>query len=215
MNYIINRTISLYVLNSICIQYACDFRMVEITLELLHIVPYKRGQVMSTVLLGIGLPGSGKTTVLKLLADKLGCRYIDVDQMRRDLGISLSELLDGGSEVLKLRAQVRESIREALGEGLDVIIDDYNSDHIERRVLIAFCRRNGARKVRGIWFVPPREICLHRNARRHNPNDVVPRDIVLSIDEQILAHKPSREEGFDQLDIINTAARRNKLQASK
>jgi len=58
-----------------------------------------------------GLPGSGKSTVGKLLAKRMGRRYVDLDlRLRRDLGMSISRAFQSLGEA-KFRAAESRALR--------------------------------------------------------------------------------------------------------
>ena len=64
---------------------------------------------MKTNLILIGMPGSGKSTVGALLANALGCEFIDVDRViEAQEGMSLQDVLDtnGIDGFLQIEAQV-------------------------------------------------------------------------------------------------------------
>lgn len=74
---------------------------------------------MATVL--IGVPGAGKSTVGKLLADLLGANFIDTDQViEQEAGKSISDIFIQDGEPI-FRRMEKEVIAKALTRGSDVV----------------------------------------------------------------------------------------------
>jgi shikimate kinase len=61
----------------------------------------------------VGLPGSGKTTVGQLVAEKLGAAVIDIDQLLvREMGMPIGQMFGMVGEV-KFRQMERDAVRTA------------------------------------------------------------------------------------------------------
>lgn len=151
---------------------------------------YARG--MSTAVLAIGIPGSGKSTALLRLARKYGYAYSNRDDIRLEL------LGDAGDQSRNKHVWEisKQRIHDALSSGTSVIVDGTFAEVGKRRDMIAFLRQAGAERVLGVWFNVPFVDALARNNARLR---VVPEDAVLYMYKELLASPPSRADGFDML----------------
>lgn len=147
--------------------------------------------LVRTVVMSIGIPGSGKTTYLKDLADKYNALYVCPDDNR--------QLLSGSASNQSVNAEAWELAYYEIGHGLyqgsDVIIDATNTKTIDRKQLIQHCRV-AAGMIIGVWFVTPLDICLERNSMRSR---VVPEHAIIRMYEQLIDNPPDEKEGFDIL----------------
>lgn len=117
---------------------------------------------MPKVILGIGLPGSGKTTALKPFAEEYSYTYISPDDIR-------AELLGNAADQSRMREIWDEAYKrtaEALSAGHTVVFDATFAKGHERRDFIKFVRANGAEKVQGVFAAVPLEIANERNRSR-------------------------------------------------
>lgn len=146
---------------------------------------------MPTAILGIGIPGSGKTTYLKALAERQNALYVCPDDTR--------ELLTGDPGNQTMNREVWEivyySVGHALYNGIDVIIDSTNTKVGDRKRLVEHCSAN-ATMIIGVWFTVPLSVCLTRNSERER---VVPPRAIMKMYKQLLVYPPRKEEGFDLL----------------
>ncbi len=70
----------------------------------------------------VGLPGAGKTTVGKAVAEKLGCQFVDVDSLIvRKTQMPVERFFAEFGET-KFRAVEKEAVAEALGGEAAVIV---------------------------------------------------------------------------------------------
>ena len=146
---------------------------------------------MRTVTIGIGLPGSGKTTALKKFAARDRTYYISVDDLRKEKTGNANDQ-SRNSEVWAITYQL---IHAALDLDRDVVIDATNAKKPDRIKLIAHCRQKADRII-WIWFTPSYEVCLLRNQNRDR---VVPDFPIGLMAGWLEAHPPALSEGFDQL----------------
>lgn len=152
---------------------------------------------MRTVTIGVGLPGSGKTTELKKLAIQNGSAYVCPDDIRL-------ELTGNAADQSRNRDVWKEAYRRIHAEldaNRDVVVDATNAKQPDRLRLIAHCRLK-ATQVRGMWFVAPLRVILGRNQGRER---VVP-DLAMGIMAGWLeACPPMEADGFDQLVKVDTS----------
>lgn len=157
--------------------------------------PIKLGR--KGVLIGIGIPGAGKTTHLTEFALDTGTIRLSPDDIRERL---LGDHRDNTQNMLvwqRLYAQTRAVLR-----GGSVIIDGSGTNPMFRRQDIELYRSWGAERIIGVVFVAPLQVALERNAQRPKP---IPEEGVRHRFELLTAYPPSLEEGFDELYVIDTA----------
>ena len=151
---------------------------------------------MAKVILGVGLPGSGKTTVLKPFAEKYAYTYICPDDIRK-------ELLGDAGDQSKNREVWEEAYAQtavALREGHTVVFDATFAESHDRKRFIDFARAQGATKVQGVFGAVPLEVAKERNRSRER---VVPDFVVERMHDSLRKHPPVVEDGFDSIVDIN------------
>lgn len=149
------------------------------------------------VLIGIGIPGAGKTTHLSEYALNTGTIRLSPDDIRERL---LGDYRDNSQNMLvwqRLYSQIRAVLR-----GGSVIVDGSGTNPMYRRQDIELYRSWGAERIVGVVFVAPLEVALARNAQREKP---VPEEGIRRFYDLMATYPPSLDEGFDELIIIDTA----------
>lgn len=141
--------------------------------------------------IGIGVPGCGKTTLLKPLAAKEGLAYINADDIREEL---TGDPRQHSSEV-RVWKEAYDCIKAAL-QDKGVVVDATHSKRKDRIRLINYCREHGAQWIAGYWLKTPLKVCLERNERRHR---IVPEHAIERIHNRLKVNPPSQEEGFDEI----------------
>lgn len=158
---------------------------------------------MARLVVLIGIPGSGKSSLAAQLQCQLGCLLISTDQIRENLfgdeAIQGSWLLIW-REVRRQFGVAVEQIRA--GRANFAIYDATNTRRRYRREVIALARATGFTSIVGVWLDPPLEICLQRNRLRARQ---VPEDIVQRMYRQLWSCPPRWREGMDLLLHYGTA----------
>lgn len=77
----------------------------------------------------MGLPGSGKTHLAKLIADRFTCQHVSSDQVRRDLGLKGHYAIQ---DKLKVYEAMKQSTKRLLAEGEKVVVDSTFSSQVLR-----------------------------------------------------------------------------------
>lgn len=152
---------------------------------------------MPKLILGIGTPGSGKTTTLKPFAQKHSYVYICPDDIRQKLS---GNAMDHSRNKEAWDEEVRRRTAEALEQGKDVILDATFARQRERENFIRFARENGADKVQGVFAAVPLETADERNRARER---TVPRHAMERMNEMLKNNPPIVEDGFDSVFDIN------------
>jgi predicted kinase len=148
-----------------------------------------------TVIVGIGVPGSGKTTHLKLLAESNNMTYINPDDIREEL--------TGDARDHSLEEQVWQTVYRQIGLNVlerDVVIDATYTRKRDRRELIDFCKSYRGVRIIGVWFNFPLEISIARNKLRQR---VVPESVIKKMYNRLDINPPTIQEGFDEVIQIN------------
>jgi predicted kinase len=123
-----------------------------------------------TLILAVGLPGSGKSTFARRLAPKLSAAVLESDALRRLL---FGQPTYGALESQRLFEAIRASARELLEHGRNVIVDATNVKESDRQPFYALARDTGARLI-ALRFTAPQPVIeqrLTRRSRRHDQDD--------------------------------------------
>lgn len=147
---------------------------------------------MRMVVTSIGIPGSGKTTAMRKLAEEYGLMYVCPDDIREELtGDMTNHSRD--REVWNL---ARSRVAEALTAGKDVAVDATFTNPRTRQDFVQFLRTHTPAKLFGLVFDVPLATARKRNLGRTR----VVSDEQLEMRHQHLRETPpSLAEGFDTL----------------
>lgn len=146
--------------------------------------------------MGIGVPGSGKTTALKPFAEKNSYIYICPDDIRAEIAGSAADQ----SKNKEVWDEAHKRVAEALERGESVVFDATFAKDFERKNFIQFAREHGASKVQGVLADVSLEIANERNRTRER---VVPEHVIGRMHEMLRARPPVIEDGFDAVFHIN------------
>jgi predicted kinase len=152
---------------------------------------------MATAIVGIGVPGSGKSTVLKALAEKDGLAYVCPDDIRAKLTGNASDQTRNA----EVWDRAYKQITRHLSQGRTVVVDATNAKPEDRQQLVRHCRPL-ANRILGMWFRTPLDVCLARQARRDRQ---VPDAYIRSSHNWLTRHPPRLSEGFDFIIEIDTS----------
>lgn len=143
---------------------------------------------MKKIILMIGVPGAGKTTLAKKIAEK-GFRCMNADSIREELYGNAADQGDK-EEVFGL---FFKRLEEAMAEGVNLIIDNTNLNPKQRKPILDRCAQFGYDDVQ-LWLLDiPLDLCLERNRSRDR---IVPEDIVANMFMELnRAGRPKRTEG--------------------
>jgi predicted kinase len=148
------------------------------------------------VIIGIGLPGSGKSTILRPLSADMGAVYICPDNIRTEV---TGDASDQSQNPLVWRLAY-DRLKRALESGETVVFDATNAKASDRLRLAGFAK-DYAGRVEGIWFQAPITTCLARNRQRTR---VVPEVVIGKMYNELKHQPPTLAEGFDTLEIRDT-----------
>lgn len=146
-------------------------------------------------IIAIGIPGCGKTTMLKPMAEKQNLTYVNRDDIREEL---TGDPTNHSREKLVSRIML-ERIQSSLSQAHGVIIDGTHSRAKDRRLMTNFCHHNGAKRIVGMWFDIPIEVCRKRNIARTR---AVREAALFTMQHRLTVNPPSIDEGFDTIERI-------------
>lgn len=151
---------------------------------------------MTLLVMGIGIPGSGKTTFLKHLAEERGYEYLSPDLIRKELtGSEIDQ-----SKNTQVWSIARGRLAQRLANEESVVFDATFAKGVERREFIEYARAKGVTVLHGYYFDVPLEVAKERNATRRRTvrESALERLYTLLQDDP-----PTIQEGFDTLFIVD------------
>lgn len=151
---------------------------------------------MAKVIISIGIPGSGKTTVLKEFAEKYGYDYVCPDDIRMEISGDAKDQ-SKNREVWELAHQ---RLKDYLAEEKTVVFDATFANPEGRKKFLDFSKESGASKIQGIYFDVPLEVAKERNARRDRQ---VPEKVLENMESSLSGAKPKIEEGLDSIFTLD------------
>jgi predicted kinase len=147
------------------------------------------------VILGVGIPGSGKSTVLGELASERGYTLISPDSIREELtGDAANQSVNG-----KAWDIAYERARHALKKEESIVIDATYSLRSRRLEAINICRSVGAASMIAVHLDTPLSETRERNRSRDR---VVPDHALVRMHQQLINCPISLDEGFDTIITI-------------
>ncbi len=151
---------------------------------------------MTKLIMGIGIPGSGKTMLLREFATKHNYAYICPDDIRTEITGNPADQTK--NELVWQTA--RERLTEQVVSGETVVFDATFANAEQRKNFINFAREKGADKVAGVFIDVPLETAQERNQNRDR---VVPSQVLERMDSSLRNYPPEIADGFDSLFTLN------------
>lgn len=151
---------------------------------------------MAKVVVGIGIPGSGKSTALRAFAEKHGYTYICPDDIRAEISGDAADQ-SRNKEVWEL---AYKRTQDSLREGKDVVFDSTQTVGRYRSELIQKLREWGADKVAGLFSDTELSIAKERNASRERK---VPDEVLERMQAGLDASRPDTKDGFDAVFTLD------------
>ncbi len=151
---------------------------------------------MASFIFGIGIPGSGKTTILRKFAIEHGYEYISPDDIRNELFGKEDDHTDDKAVWNEARKRVMDSI----GASRTTVFDSTFSNQARRRRFVDDARLAGVNTIEGLFFDIPLEEVLNRNASRGKK---VSEEYLRTAYAELQAQPPTAGDGFDVLFRID------------
>lgn len=152
------------------------------------------------IIIGIGIPGSGKTTVLKSFSEKYGYEYINTDEIREEL-TGDAEDQSKNKEVWDLA--YRRAI-SAIHKGIVVVFDATFTEKEKRLEFIEFARANGVDKIQAVYVDTPLETAQERNLERAQKiGRLVPQEVIEKKFKSLSDNPPETIEGIDSVFTLD------------
>jgi len=151
---------------------------------------------MKKLIIGIGIPGSGKTTILKNFAEKNNYAYVCPDDIRQEIS---GDVYDR-SKNKEVWIEAKKRAAKEFNNGNVVVFDATFANSKERKEFLSSARDNGADKIEGIFVDIPIEIAKERNMNRERN---VPELDIDRMNKNIQKFPPEIADGFDALFTLD------------
>ncbi len=146
---------------------------------------------MTNFYMMIGLPGSGKSTIAKEIAEKENAIIISTDQLRQEL---LNDINSQESNKLIFQ-EAEKCLEDNLRANKNTIFDATNINYKRRMELLNKLNKFRIKKI-AVLVATPYEECLERNKRRDRQ---VPEEVIRRM--YFNFYIPQYYEGFDEVQI--------------
>ncbi len=177
---------------------------------------------MKKLIIGIGIPGSGKTTILKNFAVKNNYAYICPDDIRQEISGDVYDRSKNKEVWIEAKKRVAEKFSAKGGSlpagrhgasggnnGNAVVFDATFANPRERKEFLGYARENGAEKIEGIFVDIPVEIAKERNMKRERN---VPEPDIDRMNMNIKKFPPEIADGFDALFTLDERGNLSKVE---
>jgi predicted kinase len=145
-------------------------------------------------IIGIGIPGSGKTSYLKPLALEQSLLYVSADELRQQFTGDMSNHSKDTAVWQTVFKRIQQSLNSNKYSG--VVVDATHAKFKDRRKSIIACQNYGATDVIGYWFDTDLDIALARNANRSRS---VPEQAIKKMNQSLQQNPPSITDGFSRI----------------
>jgi predicted kinase len=143
-------------------------------------------------LLGVGIPGSGKTTGIERLVSQLDISRVSPDDIRKILSGDMSDQ-SRNDEVWE---ETQRRVRNELEEGYSLVIDATAANAEQRKQDIKLYRSFGAQAIAAIVFDVSLAVAKKRNLNPERGR-IVPEPVLERMHTALQQRPPSTDEGFD------------------
>jgi predicted kinase len=147
------------------------------------------------IVMGVGIPGSGKSTALEVVAQHLEIARICPDDIREEMTGSAADQ----SVNAEAWAEAYRRVAVSLQLGHSAIIDGTHTEAWRRPKQVAQYREHGAAAVAAVVFDTPLAVAKRRNLSRER---VVPEYALDKLHTALQKEPVSHKEGFDAIYVL-------------
>lgn len=173
----------------------------SVSLEQSHstsfLVQQLRGLRKPFVAMAVGMPGSGKTTILSVVAVNLGIMRISPDDIREELAGSAADQ----SVNREAWAEAHKRVKQQLAAGRSVIVDATHADAKQRVEALKQYHKYKAAALVAVVFKVSISVAKQRNTNRQR---VVPEYVLDRMHASLQTQPPTVHEGFDKVISVST-----------
>ena len=156
--------------------------------------------LMTSVIISIGVPGSGKSTVMRKIAEWGSFEITGPDAIRLEKHNDETDHADDQAIWVELRSRVAAAMKA----GKTIVIDSTFHTKQRRVHFLEFARANGAARIEALYFDIPLEMLLSRASGRHESGGKeTSLDYIRQAYAELQDNLPTPEEGFDELYRID------------
>ena len=143
-------------------------------------------------IMSVGIPGSGKSTVMHEVASRLGIPVLSSDGIREEITGDPADI----SQDSQIPAILDAKAGAILAAGESLIIDATHTNYEARRIQAQKCRDLGASAVVGFLIDVPFEIAAGRNESRDRK---VPTFVLVNKAAELARNPVSVGDGFERV----------------
>jgi predicted kinase/mRNA-degrading endonuclease toxin of MazEF toxin-antitoxin module len=158
--------------------------------------PQNLSTTLVEVIIGIGIPGSGKTTILKEIGSTKKYEYVCPDEIRKEMTGDEADQTKN-TEVWR---ETFKRIEENILENKSLILDATNIDNLNRKKLLGFLSKFNNLKIKGILIRTDLDIAKKRNKKRDR---IVPEFVLEKMYIELENNLAQILSDFDHMEIIN------------
>ena len=161
--------------------------------ELHSIFQHQGDEQEQMLVMTVGMPGSGKTTLIKPFADTHGLTYVSRDAIRKKM--FGDPLIQANKDLVWNEAN--QQVQYAFVSGKSLVYDATFAEQEKRNEFIMLMRSMGWKKIIGLYVNTPFDVAKERNLNREH---VVPEsELEKFFIGPLTANPPSLDDGFDEL----------------
>lgn len=156
---------------------------------------------MSKVIIGIGVPGSGKTTALKRYAEDNKIVRISYDEIFERHKSLTTERVDFGDVI----DEGMEKLQQCIKDNVDVIIDATSAKKADRISTIEKIKSfDSNAEIVALYFkIDSHDAGLRNHRRGLSGERFVPGSVINKMDNLLNNEPPNKNEGFNEIFEID------------